>query len=89
MNSLVEDGLPLQSQIDLALSSKLYAALNFLGMILINKAIGNIIPYDILGNDVLHHFNERMPSRQHYFLELLIMPSVAFPFQGKEGMPRQ
>ena len=70
-NSLVEDGLPpLQSQIDPALSSKLYAALHFLRMILINKARGNIMPYHILGNVVLQHINKRVHRKREELLEI-------------------
>lgn len=71
MNFPVEDGLPpLQSQVDPALSSKLYAALRHLRTILVNEAGGNLMPYHILGNAVLQQISKRVPRTTEELLEI-------------------
>lgn len=71
MDSQVEDGLPpLQSQVDPALSSKLYAALRHLRTILVNEAGGNLMPYHILGNAVLQQISKKVPRTTEELLEI-------------------
>eukprot|EP01018_Ginkgo_biloba_P018735 Gb_33079 [translate_table: standard] len=71
MSSPPDDSSPqLQTQVDMALSNKLYAALRHLRTILVNEAGGNLMPYHILGNAALQQISKKVPRTTEELLEI-------------------